>query len=747
MKRLKKSIIVFAAFLIVVPVCTGYSADRYRKEIKKKPMALVYNEPASDWMTESLPVGNGRIGGMIFGGVDCEHVQFNENSLWTGDENNTGEYQNFGDLFITFSEEPEDIPADYRRELDLSGSVHRINFTRNGVRYSREYFCSHPDQVMVMRFKADKRAACSATFSLSDAHGKKAFGSGNSLSFAGALNNGMRYAARIAVKVTGGGIRVVESDSGGQLKVESADEVVVFLNAATDYLPDRGKNWKGEDPVERIDREISKASNHSYSELLRRHQADYISLFQRVLIDLGKTAQPVANMPTGKRIEACAQKSDPELEALLFQYGRYLLISSSRRGGLPANLQGLWNDSNHPAWRCDYHSNINVQMNYWLAEPTNLSECHYPFFDYVISAKEVRKEHTAAHYPGVRGWTYQTENNIFGASGFNWNPPASAWYAQHFWEHFAFTCDTVYLREIAYPLLKEICWFWEDHLKERENGTLVSPDGWSPEHGPTEEGVTYDQEIIYDLFTNLIEASQILNIDAEYRTRVENMRSRLLAPKIGRWGQLQEWENDVDDPNDKHRHVSHLFALHPGRQISPLTTPELAGAAKVSLTARGDKATGWSMAWKMSFWARLLEGNHAYTILRNFMHLAQSKDTDYSEGGGVYSNLLCAHPPFQIDGNLGYTAGVAEMLLQSQTDVLQLLPALPDAWPSGSVKGLCARGGFVVDMDWKDGNLQNVHIQSKAGHPLKIVYKDKTAEFSLPAGKELTLNGNLRNGH
>ncbi|MBN2601259.1 MAG: glycoside hydrolase family 95 protein [Candidatus Marinimicrobia bacterium] len=741
--KIKNNVMIFLFAGLVMMFSVSGNAQASSKE-KEPTGVLKYAKPAADWMTEALPIGNGRIGGMIFGGINEEHIQFNENSLWTGDEKDTGEYQDFGDLFITFSNEESAVPVDYQRKLDLNQALHQTAFTLDGIKYSREYFCSHPDQVIALQFKASGRGAISATLKLNDAHGEKIIGEGNSLHFSGKLNNGMQYAAQITVKTKGGKVGIVSGDQGDQLQVESADELLVLLDAATDFIQDRSKNWKGEDPQLRIKRELTAAGTKSYQELKKRHITDYTALFDRVALTLGETDQYQQSMPMDKRLETYQPTQDPGLEALMFQYGRYLLISSSREGGLPANLQGLWNDSNHPAWRGDYHSNINVEMNYWPAEPANLSECHVPFLDYVVSTKDVRKEQTSEHYSGVRGWTYQTENNIFGGASYTWNPPASAWYALHFWEHYAFTRDSFYLKETAYPLLKELCWFWEDHLKEREDGTLVSPDGWSPEQGPIEEGVTYDQEIIYDLFTNYIEASEILNVDADYRARITDMRNRLLKPKIGRWGQLQEWEKDVDDPNNKHRHVSHLFALHPGRQISPLNTPELAEAARVSLTARGDKATGWSMAWKMNFWARLLDGNHAYTILSNFMHLAKGHDTDYSEGGGVYSNLLCAHPPFQVDGNLGYVAGVAEMLLQSQTDALQLLPALPNAWPNGSVKGLCTRGGFVVDMDWIAGNLRIVRIKSNAGCPLKIVYKDKVVEYKLAKGDEIKLDADLK---
>jgi len=734
--------------LVMLFFITGFWGNK-NPDITKTDFIMWYDKPATDWMTEALPIGNGHIGGMVFGGVDQEHIQFNENSLWTGDEENTGAYQNFGDLYITFSDtsagHATPIPSDYRRSLDIGNSLHHISYTLNGVHYEREYFCSYPDNVMVLRLTADKSSSLTATIELFDAHDSVAKVENNSITIRGILDNGLKYEASVLVLANGGPVSAIASKTQGNvgIKVQKATKITLLLTAATNYSNKRTSGWRGPDPDSIVSGTLATAAEKKYDELRTDHILDYTSLFNRVEIDLGKTKPNVVQMPTYKRIEASQETPDPQLEALLFQWGRYLLISSSRPGGLPANLQGLWNNSNTPPWRCDYHSNINVEMNYWLAEPDNLSECHLPFLNYINSMREIRKELTQEKYPGVRGWTVKTENNIFGGSSWRWNPPGSAWYAQHLWEHYAFTQDKKFLKNKAYPVLKEICQFWEDHLIERPDGILVTPDGWSPEHGPEEPGVTYDQEIVYDLFTNYIQAEDSLAIDTAYTNKVAQMRDKLLKPQIGKWGQLQEWSEDIDDPKDQHRHVSQLFALHPGRQISPLTTPKLAKAAKVSLVARGDYATGWSMAWKINFWSRLFDGNHAYELLHNFTSLVDGMGMPHRDGGGLYANMLCAHPPFQIDGNFGYTAGVTEMLLQSQTGEINLLPALPDAWETGSITGLCARGGFVVDIFWKNGKLSKAIITSKTGNDAIVRYGDQTVKIVMTSGQSKIVDGKM----
>jgi alpha-L-fucosidase 2 len=674
-------------------------------------LILWYQQPAKSAMNEALPIGNGRLGGVVFGGVEHERIQFNEDSLWTGDDNPSGDdntmgaYQAFGDLILSFDDGVDASVQNYRRQLDLATATTRTEFTRNGVRYVREAFASHPAQVIVIRWSADKPGAITGHVELKGTHGEQTAADGKTLSFRGTLSNGMKYEAQARVLARGG------TTDGGQFK--ACDEVVVLLTAGTDYAMDYAKGYRGEL------RSLNFPSK-SYDELKAEHVKDFQSLFNRVSLDLGRSDN---SLPTDKR----KRQPDPGLATLLFQYGRYLLISCSRPGGLPANLQGLWNDSNTPPWHSDYHSNINVEMNYWPAEVANLAECHLPFFDLVRSQLPAWRKVSGAK----RGFAIRTSHNITGGMGWKWDKTANAWYCQHFWEHYAFGQDKNYLREVAYPIIKETVEYWEDHLKALPEGRLVVPNGWSPEHGPDEDGVSYNQQIVGDLFSNYIETANILGVDREYRDKIAGLRDKLVGPQIGRWGQLQEWMTDRDDPNDHHRHTSHLFAVFPGRQISVARTPELARAAKVSLDARGIDPSSdvreWSFAWRTALHARLHDGESAYQMLQQ---LFSDRNT--------CPNLFGLHPPMQMDGNFGITAGIAEMLMQSHEGEINLLPALPAAWPTGRVTGLRARGGFNVALQWKDGRLIEATIRSLTGQPCHLRYGTRTEEIPIRRNESVT---------
>ncbi len=556
---------------------------------------MKYSNTANDWL-EALPLGNGFLGAMVFGGTHQERIQFNESSLITGTTDKVGNYQPFGNVMIHFN---HGKVAGYQRALLLNEGVQKISYSAGGSKFNRTYFISNPDRVMVMKYTATGNSKILCRLALTDAHQSKTIVKGAKLIFNARLaENNMEYETQLLVKINGGSMI---GDSTG-ISVKNANELVLYLVAGTSFVNDPKVQFKGAASHKTLEQQLANATSKTYQQLYMRHVTDFSRLFNKVELKLGNQN----NQDITQRFTAYSKGgSDPDFEALLFQYGRYLLISSSRPGGLPANLQGIWNNEFKPAWYSQYTTNINVEMNYWLAEPTGLAECHLPLLDGIEHLGTIQKKSADSALQTKKDWIIYSTNNIMGGpSAWRIYRPGSAWLSQHFWEHVAFTNDTAFLRKRAYPLLKEITEYWEDHLVEGPDGKLITPDGWSPEHGPGKKegdkspypGASYDQQIVYDLFSNYIKAATILGIDRAYCAKITSMQKRLLEPQVGRWGQLQEWMDDVNDSTDYHRHNSHMFAVHPGKQISPIYTPDWAKAAKKSWDIRGNVSTGWSTA-------------------------------------------------------------------------------------------------------------------------------------------------------
>lgn len=767
--------------VIVLLLFTGILSCNAPQE-QENPLKLWYDTPATDWMTEALPIGNGYMGVMFFGGVEKEQLQFSEESLWSGGPGSNPKYNSgtregawkaipevrkllnegkfelanelasrqltgiihpkeggsaFGDygaqqtmgyLFITVNHSGN--PENYRRELDLKNSEGKVYYKINGEKYERTYFGSYPGKVMVYRFESTTETDYSIRLETPHKKMTEAFADAV-YSFQGEVeDNGMQF--ETCLKIDTDGKAVFEN---GALKIIAAKNLTVYHVAATDYTLEY-PTYKGNDFLSANKQALSQLIGKSYSQVRKEHRLDFQKLFSRVEINLGEINRD--SIPTNQRLQEYAEGTvDPGLEQLYFQYSRYLMISATRPGTLPMHLQGKWNNSTNPPWAADYHMNINQQMLYWPAEVTNLDECHMPLFNYMESLVIPGKV-TAKEFFNARGWTVNTMNNTFGYTSPGWGlpwgyfPGGAAWLCQHVWEHYAFTGDKSFLEKTAYPLMKEAALFWMDYLTEDNNGYLVSIPSYSPEQGGISMGASMDHQMAWDLLNNCVQACEVLGIDEDFKKDATEKRDRIFPPVEGSWGQLQEWKEDVDDPNNKHRHISHLFALHPGKQITTEQTPELAKAAKVSLNARGDDGTGWSLAWKVNFWARLKDGERAYQLFRRLLRPTGVAGTNYMNGGGSYANLLCAHPPFQLDGNMGGCAGIAEMLLQSHTGTIELLPALPNAWKNGSVKGLKARGNFMVNIYWNEGRLVQAEISGTPGARGTVKYKVKPESFAIP---------------
>ena len=742
-------------------------------------LKLWYNKPAQKW-TEALPIGNGRLGAMIFGGVENDRIQFNEETLWTGKPNDYAHkgaskylaqirqllvdgkqkeaedlamaefmgvpirqkaYQAFGDLNLHFQDQK--VFANYNRELDLKNALCRVSYQSNGVNYTREYLSSNPDQVIAIQLTADQKKALNFTLDFDALHEAKTMQvNGNSLTLKVQVKDGaLRGVATLKVVSDGAVI-----SNGSQLSVSGAKIATIYLAVATNFM--NYKDVSG-NPEQKTKQALAKVESKKYEQVRTNHIADYQKLFNR--FDIQFTENERIKLPTNERIiEFSKSADDPQLLALYIQYGRYLLISSSRPGTQPANLQGIWNDKLAPSWDSKWTVNINTEMNYWPVEIANLSECQEPLYNLIADCSETGKVVAKEHYD-CQGWVLHHNTDIWrGAAPINASNhgiwvSGGAWLSRHLWEHYQFSHDKAFLAEKAYPMMRGAAEFFTGFLTvDPKTGFLISTPSNSPEYGGLVAGPTMDHQIIRALFRSCIEASEILGTDQAFAQKLKEMLLRIAPNQIGKYGQLQEWMEDKDDPNNKHRHVSHLWGVFPGNEINWQQTPELMKAARQSLIFRGDDGTGWSLAWKINFWARFLDGNHAYEMVKLLFRPVEIEGVNYEGGGGSYTNLFDAHPPFQIDGNFGAPAGMIEMLVQSQLNEIAILPALPDALPTGKITGVCARGGFELTFNWTNGKLQKLQVLSKAGQKCKLRYGEKVVEMATEKDKTYSFNGELK---